>query len=69
MTLLHVICGLAPSPNQKSWLRMWRCRYRYRKSSTAISAAVPITVDSQQAANTSLKFVDSEGMLELNSSV
>ena len=67
MTLLHVICGLAPSPNQKSWLRMWR--YRYRKSSTAISAAVPITVGSQLAANTSLKFVDSEGMLELNSSV
>ena len=24
MTSLHVICGLGPPPNQKSWLRLWR---------------------------------------------
>ena len=23
MTSLHVICGLIPPPNQKSWLRVW----------------------------------------------
>ena len=23
MTSLHVICGFAPAPNQKSWLRLW----------------------------------------------
>ena len=24
MTSLHVICGLAPTLNQKSWQRLWR---------------------------------------------
>ena len=23
MTSLHVICGFAPPPNQKFWLRLW----------------------------------------------